>query len=284
MSEKLETAWYDLVARDEWAYFGTATFKNELSTSTAERKFSSFLADVTTILGAAPRCIHVTEGGETKRPHVHFLLGGVAYKVALRRQLQALWNKRCGILHLVRFDDSKREAAIHYILKTVRSGKSDNVNLTGPGKAAASLTKPTTTSISAAAPARKARCDAGTCGSPKANSSPQRSARLHTAADDKPTGSKETVRLPSIMVKKDADFHVQLEGNHLIIVLRLTKPRPSKSGKTNVVGSTRGARATLAQLGGLPILVNANAMVKPTSPGWRLRSYAETARLEGRLN
>jgi hypothetical protein len=93
----------------------------------------------------------------------------------------------------------------------------------------------------------------------------------------------EKVRLPSITMKKGSGFYVQRHDDYLVILLPLGAPRPSSTGKTNVVGSTGGPRATFVEIDGSPVLVNAMAMVKPKSPAWRLRAYAILARWEGKL-
>jgi hypothetical protein len=93
----------------------------------------------------------------------------------------------------------------------------------------------------------------------------------------------EKVKLPSITMKKGAGFHVSRAGEYLVIVLPLTEPRPSSTGKTNVIGSTGGPRVTFAKLNGAPVMVTAVAMVKPKVPAWRLQIHAVLARWEGRL-
>src|ERR1019366_7135035 len=138
-TDNMHKAWYEWMAQDEWTYFGTATLKDELTKSAAEKRFARFMTQAQDTLGAGFRCVYVTEGGNaSKRPHVHFLIGGIPYSPAVCRQLQRMWKKIGGISHISRFDEAKREAGIHYTLKTVRSGDSDQVNLVLPDKAEAS--------------------------------------------------------------------------------------------------------------------------------------------------
>lgn len=58
-------------------------------------------------------------------------------------------------------------------------------------------------------------------------------------------------------------FTVKRKGDVLRIELSLEKPRPSKSGKTMIVASTRGVKATDVQCDGLNVAVVANAFIYP---------------------
>jgi hypothetical protein len=54
---------------------------------------------------------------------------------------------------------------------------------------------------------------------------------------------------------------VKREGNRLKIELPLERPAPSKSGKSDVVGSTHGVVITEAKYKGKPIALTVNAFV-----------------------
>jgi hypothetical protein len=77
-------------------------------------------------------------------------------------------------------------------------------------------------------------------------------------------------------------FYAERQGAYLVVVLPLTNPRPSSTGKTNILGTTGGPRAISEDFDGRPILVNATAMVNPNQPAWRLRAYALLAQWEGK--
>jgi hypothetical protein len=55
----------------------------------------------------------------------------------------------------------------------------------------------------------------------------------------------------------------RIENGNLIIELPLEEPRPSKSGKTLLVASTRGVKPSAAQLKGKMISIVANAFIFP---------------------
>lgn len=49
----------------------------------------------------------------------------------------------------------------------------------------------------------------------------------------------------------------------LVVTIPMQAPTTSASGKTKVVASSGGGRATAAQLGGKPITVNITGWIKP---------------------
>jgi len=49
----------------------------------------------------------------------------------------------------------------------------------------------------------------------------------------------------------------------LTVVLELEEPRPSASGKTQVLASTNGNTTTEAKFNGRPVIVGCNAYFKP---------------------
>ena len=58
-------------------------------------------------------------------------------------------------------------------------------------------------------------------------------------------------------------MEAQIENGRLVIELPLEKPRPSSTGKTLLVASTRGVQRTTARLKGKPISVVVNAFIFP---------------------
>jgi len=54
----------------------------------------------------------------------------------------------------------------------------------------------------------------------------------------------------------------KIEGNKLIITADLETPTPSASGKTLVVASTRGNKATDVMIDGRPVIIGLNAYIK----------------------
>lgn len=55
---------------------------------------------------------------------------------------------------------------------------------------------------------------------------------------------------------------VTVEGNDLVIRMPLQSPRPSATGKTLVVATSGGGKATEAQVNGKPVTVNVTAYIK----------------------
>jgi hypothetical protein len=66
-----------------------------------------------------------------------------------------------------------------------------------------------------------------------------------------------------------------IDNNHLVIRIPLEPPRPSASGKTLMVASTRGNVETDCLLNGRPIKVGLNAYIKPGHPGQPVKPAAE---------
>ncbi len=56
---------------------------------------------------------------------------------------------------------------------------------------------------------------------------------------------------------------VEIKDNKLCIEIDLEEPKPSSSGKTLVVASTRGNVVTTALVDGKPIVIGLNAYIKP---------------------
>lgn len=54
----------------------------------------------------------------------------------------------------------------------------------------------------------------------------------------------------------------KIEGSKLIITADLEAPTPSASGKTLVVASTRGNKATDVMIDGKPVIIGLNAYIK----------------------
>lgn len=54
-----------------------------------------------------------------------------------------------------------------------------------------------------------------------------------------------------------------VEGNVLVIRLPLETPKPSTSGKTLVVASSHGNKATEAEVNGQKVVVGVNAYIYP---------------------
>lgn len=58
-------------------------------------------------------------------------------------------------------------------------------------------------------------------------------------------------------------MEVKIRDNKLCIEIDLEEPKPSSSGKTLVVASTRGNVVTTAEVNGKPITIGLNAYIKP---------------------
>ena len=56
---------------------------------------------------------------------------------------------------------------------------------------------------------------------------------------------------------------VEIKNQKLCIEIDLEEPKPSSSGKTLVVASTRGNVVTEAEINGKPITIGLNAYIKP---------------------
>lgn len=56
---------------------------------------------------------------------------------------------------------------------------------------------------------------------------------------------------------------VEIRDNKLFIEIDLEAPKPSASGKTLVVASTRGNTVTTAKINDKPVIIGLNAYIKP---------------------
>ena len=56
-------------------------------------------------------------------------------------------------------------------------------------------------------------------------------------------------------------MQVEIKGNDLVITIPMQKPAPSASGKTLVVASSRGNKATGVLVDGKPVIVGLNAYI-----------------------
>lgn len=54
---------------------------------------------------------------------------------------------------------------------------------------------------------------------------------------------------------------VEIKGNKIIVEFDLTEPEPSKSGKSLILGSTRGVVASEIKIEGKPLMINFNAFI-----------------------
>jgi hypothetical protein len=54
---------------------------------------------------------------------------------------------------------------------------------------------------------------------------------------------------------------VEKKKGRLLISLPLRKPKPSSSGKTRLVATSRGVRKTGVKIAGMPLRVTANAFI-----------------------
>jgi len=54
----------------------------------------------------------------------------------------------------------------------------------------------------------------------------------------------------------------KIENNKLVVTIDLETPRPSASGKTLVVATSGGNKATAAQINGQPVIVGFNAYLQ----------------------
>ena len=57
-------------------------------------------------------------------------------------------------------------------------------------------------------------------------------------------------------------MEARIEGNKLVIEIDMQAPQASASGKTLVVASSRGNRATAATVNGKPVVVGLNAYIQ----------------------
>jgi hypothetical protein len=60
---------------------------------------------------------------------------------------------------------------------------------------------------------------------------------------------------------------VKIEGAKLFIEIDMEPPRPSKAGKTIILASSHGPRATDIMIDGKPLVVGVNAFIYPYAIG-----------------
>ena len=57
-------------------------------------------------------------------------------------------------------------------------------------------------------------------------------------------------------------MQARIENGKLIIEIPMTEPRPSASGKTLVVATSGGNKATTATVNGKPVIIGLNAYIQ----------------------
>lgn len=72
----------------------------------------------------------------------------------------------------------------------------------------------------------------------------------------------ERLRRSKIAKQKQKEEHMKMENGKLVITLQLKRPTLSGSGKSLVVGSTRGLKKSAVKIGGKPVHFIANAFIK----------------------
>lgn len=78
-------------------------------------------------------------------------------------------------------------------------------------------------------------------------------------------------------------INVEEKNGELIISMPFEKARPSKSGKTHIVASSRGPVYTDVVVGDKHVVVVATAYVHPHGEEWQQRARASRDRTAGRL-
>jgi hypothetical protein len=76
---------------------------------------------------------------------------------------------------------------------------------------------------------------------------------------------------------------VKLEKNILKIEVPLEKPRPSKSGKTQVVGSSHGLITTDVKYQGMHVVLSLNALIYPREEEYRQRARVTMLKMDKKL-
>lgn len=263
--DRIRDAYHQLLAPYLWTFMVCLTFRRTTSKAVAklryERWFNSLQQNLTVPLDSV--CV-VEQGKASGHTHVHVLLAGIPPTERVARQLQQAWPY--GVADVRKIDPTKREQAIGYVLKTVSSSDSDQLEVTLSHRSS------TGSSPQQPEPIRDSR------------PGPSNESRPQAAPPSEAQISTETITIPSIRFRRGSGFHVHRDGDYLVIALPLTTPRPSSTGKTNIVGSTGGPRPTLAEFDGWPISANVVLTVKPKGPAWKQRIAPLLARWEGKLS
>ena len=253
-------AYAQWIAAQTWSFWCVLTFRSRVRKTVATNRFDRWIKAIEKKLKVQLTWVRVIEEGKAnKQLHLHGLLGGVPPTQNMQQQLEAMWTY--GVAQIRKFDQRKRQQGVDYILKTVNSANTDQIDVMFHGEL------------------QPAQPSAATV--PSASGPVSESAATHSPIEN--TGV-ETVTIPSVTFRKGSGFYAGLHLEHLVLVLPLTAPRPSHcSGITNIIASSGGHRVTLAELNGRPILVNAMAMVNPHGPAWKQRASALLAKWEGKL-
>ena len=260
MRNEVHDAYAQWIAAQPWSCWCVLTFRSRVRKTAATNRFDRWIKAIERKLKLQLTWVRVVEEGKVdKQLHLHVLLGGVPATEEIRRQVEAMWTH--GVAQIRKFDQRKREQGINYILKTIQFGAVDPIDVMFHSE--------------------------GQRAQPSAATVPSASGQVsESAATQPPVGNigVETVTIPSVTFRKGSGFYAGLHLEHLVLVLPLTAPRPSRcSGITNIIASSGGHRATLAELNGRPILVNAMAMVNPNGPAWKQRASALLAKWQGKL-
>jgi hypothetical protein len=62
--------------------------------------------------------------------------------------------------------------------------------------------------------------------------------------------------------KKGKKMNAEIKNGTLIITIQMQQPTPSATGKTMVVASSKGNKATSAMVDGKPVIIGLNAYIQ----------------------
>lgn len=293
-SDAVNEAYAEWISTRNWAYWGVLTLAEDVSRRRAMKKFGAWFEAAEKKFGQLESVSVVERGGDTNRAHIHFVLCGLETSDVVRKKLKRMWARIGGGARITEFDKTKREEGIKYILKTVRTGDTDYIDVRFQKEKESEGGVKESEITDRAGSGRISQAKSGNGISPHLSETGTRRAAEQSMREISSGRSREngrrkdnerTVNIPARRIQRDSGFHVERFEDFLIVILPLEEPHPSKSsGRTNIIASTRGPRATFAELDGLPILVNAMAMVNPTRPLWKQRAQAQLANKEGRLS
>jgi hypothetical protein len=122
MKSQLAEGWGQFLSQFSWDWFATLTFRDEVKSFTAHRRFERFVRDVERAAGLPIYWFRVDEiGSRLGRFHLHALFGNVGH---LRRMYwMDKWSERVGYARIFPFTD--RRGAAYYCAKYVTKQDGD---------------------------------------------------------------------------------------------------------------------------------------------------------------
>lgn len=152
--DEIRTAFGELLSRREYSLFLTLTFRDDATEHAALRAFARYVAYLRRRFGEFDFVRVLERGTASERLHLHVLIGGIPATPSVRNDLTAAWSRFWGIADVAEFDRTRAPNAFRYLLKTVSTLHTDQIDFHFRSDEHVGVTHQTTSASLAPATAR----------------------------------------------------------------------------------------------------------------------------------